>query len=289
MRLFSPVTIGLLVCVSIYAADTPQIAAARTKADKVKVLVDAGAASRGELAQAEDDLADAEDDAVLTDGLRTKDLTETQADEMAAAAGRRLDRRQKAFDKAQNLVKDGFATQASLEPLAADLDFAKKERDLVQEVASVTRQVMAMAQVEASFPRAVENRAPAPPAEHGVSESFEGDGKFSPGDLARVETAYQSRFGKALPISAMGETAVHRALGFDHTGRVDVAVNPDQPEGVWLRQYLAENRIPYFAFWQAVPGKATGAHIHLGPQSTRLSSRNLRNAGAGSPPASAAE
>src|SRR5215472_19109062 len=136
MRLFSPVTIGLLVCASIYAADTAQIAAARAKLDKLKVLVDAGAASRGELAQAEDDLADAEDDAVLTDGLRTKDLTETQADEMAAAAGRRLDRRQKAFDKAQNLVKDGLATQASLGPLTADLDFARKERDLVQEVAS---------------------------------------------------------------------------------------------------------------------------------------------------------
>ena len=38
----------------------------------------------------------------------------------------------------------------------------------------------------------------------------------------------------------------------------------------WLRQYLAEHRIPYFAFRQAVPGKATGAHIHLGPVSTRL-------------------
>ena len=70
--------------------------------------------------------------------------------------------------------------------------------------------------------------------------------------------------------SAVGETAVHRALGFDHRNRVDVALNPDQPEGVWLRRYLESRRIPYFAFWQAVPGKATGAHIHMGPMSTRL-------------------
>jgi hypothetical protein len=68
----------------------------------------------------------------------------------------------------------------------------------------------------------------------------------------------------------MGQTAVHRALGFDHRGRVDVALNPDQPEGVWLRRYLTENRIPFFAFRHAVAGKATGAHIHLGPMSTRL-------------------
>jgi hypothetical protein len=68
----------------------------------------------------------------------------------------------------------------------------------------------------------------------------------------------------------MGDTAVHRALGFDHRGRVDLAINPDQPEGVWLREYLTANKIPFFAFRQAVPGKATGAHIHLGPMSTHL-------------------
>ena len=63
---------------------------------------------------------------------------------------------------------------------------------------------------------------------------------------------------------------MHRALGFDHTGGVDVAIHPDQPEGVWLPEYLTEKNIPYFAFRQAVPGKATGAHIHLGPMSTRF-------------------
>ena len=43
----------------------------------------------------------------------------------------------------------------------------------------------------------------------------------------------------------------------------------NQPEGVWLREYLSGKDIPYFAFRRAVPGKATGAHIHLGPMSTR--------------------
>jgi hypothetical protein len=47
-------------------------------------------------------------------------------------------------------------------------------------------------------------------------------------------------------------------------------LNPDQPEGVWLRTYLSSNEIPYFAFRSAVSGKATGPHIHIGPGSTRL-------------------
>ena len=77
-----------------------------------------------------------------------------------------------------------------------------------------------------------------------------------------------------MPISANGETSVHRALGFDHRGRVDVAVMPDQPEGIWLRHYLEAHNIPFYAFRSAIAGKATGAHIHIGPGSTRLAHGN---------------
>jgi hypothetical protein len=109
-----------------------------------------------------------------------------------------------------------------------------------------------------------------PDAAPHLSERFDGDGSFSAAEFHKIEAAFEAHFAKPLPVSAMGETAVHRALGFDHRGRVDVALNPDQLEGKWLRGYLEANRIPFFAFWQAVPGKATGAHIHIGPMSTRL-------------------
>jgi hypothetical protein len=59
-------------------------------------------------------------------------------------------------------------------------------------------------------------------------------------------------------------------MGFDHTDRVDVALTPDSPEGQWLREYLEANHVPYFAFRSFVPGQATGAHIHIGPPSLRL-------------------
>jgi hypothetical protein len=99
---------------------------------------------------------------------------------------------------------------------------------------------------------------------------YDGDGIFTMGTFARVELAFETKFGKPLPVSALGETALHRSLGFDHRGRVDVALQPDQPEGHWLLTYLVGKHIPYFAFRQAVPGKATGAHIHIGPMSTHL-------------------
>jgi hypothetical protein len=148
-----------------------------------------------------------------------------------------------------------------------EMDLARKEADLAESRANLVRELTEMAQAEESLATKL---AEAPAEAHQIADRYDGDGVFTAGTLARVEMAFARQFGKPLPVSAMGETAVHRALGFDHRGRVDVAVQPDLPEGIWLRAYLTEYRIPYFAFRQAVPGKATGAHIHIGPMSTRL-------------------
>jgi hypothetical protein len=259
------VALALLVSPCLWGADSRELAAAREKVKLLQVLVQAGTAAPAQLAQAQEEVADAEDDAIVSAGFRSGDLTEDQADAMAAAANRRLDRRERAYEKTKKLVEDGIAIPASLPALAADLDFVRKEHTLALEITDLAHQRAAMAHQEALLLEAPVN-APSP----AVSEHYDGNGYFGPEILAHIESAYEARFGKPLPISANGETAVHRALGFDHTGRVDVAVTPDQPEGVWLRAYLEQRRIPYFAFRQAVPGKSTGAHIHIGPQSTRL-------------------
>ena len=101
-------------------------------------------------------------------------------------------------------------------------------------------------------------------------ERFDGDGKFTTADYLRVQSAFEQQFHEPLPVSAEGETAVHRAMGFDHRNRVDVALFPDTTEGKWLRRFLEARHIPYYAFRSMVPGKATAAHIHIGPPSTRL-------------------
>ena len=101
-------------------------------------------------------------------------------------------------------------------------------------------------------------------------ELVDGDHLLEPQDIKEVTLAYENKFHEPFPVSARGATAAHRALGFDHTGRVDVAVNPDSAEGVWLRAYLESKSIPYYAFRVAIPGKATAPHIHLGPGSLRI-------------------
>jgi hypothetical protein len=240
--------------------DDPEVAAARADMDKLRALVAAGAAPRAQLAKAEESLADATDAALLRKTAYGQDLTVEQAGDMMAAADRRVARRQKALDEAQRLVTAHVRTEISLAPLQEELGRAHKEYDLADSRARLIHELSDMADEEAQAAH------PASPLDS-VADT-EGAAAFA--TYARVEVAYEEHFGKKLPVSAVGATAVHRALGFDHRGRVDVALNPDQPEGVWLCEYLTHNHIPFFAFRHSVPGKATGAHIHIGPMSTKL-------------------
>ena len=89
-------------------------------------------------------------------------------------------------------------------------------------------------------------------------------------DAAKVQNFFALRFNHALPISAFGQTPVHDQLGFDHHNSIDVALSPDGTEGRTLMEYLRSMGIPFIAFRQAVPGSATGAHIHIGYPSKRI-------------------
>jgi hypothetical protein len=89
-------------------------------------------------------------------------------------------------------------------------------------------------------------------------------------DIAKVDSYFVSQFKHSLPVSAFGQTDVHNRLGFDHRNSVDVALHPDSAEGQALINYLRSAGIPFIAFRQAVPGSATGAHIHIGYPSHRF-------------------
>ena len=108
----------------------------------------------------------------------------------------------------------------------------------------------------------------------GYSESnallrFNGGAGFSLGDVAKIESFYSQTFGRLLPISALGQTATHDRLRFDHRNAMDVSIHPDSAEGRSLLNYLRQAGIPFVAFRNAVPGSATGAHIHIGRPSPR--------------------
>jgi hypothetical protein len=252
-------------------APSAAIEQAQQKIQRLKDLVAAGAVAPNQLLDAEQALEDAREGTVLERTLYGKltvqDLTEEQSQQMLDAAQRRYDRQKAKLARQQKLVDAGVLARMELEPTEQELTERKLTLDLAQSRANLLVQLADIARQEEA---ALTDSDAAASGSQPMMEHFAGDGVFTLAELKRIEAAYRKKFDRPLPISANGETAVHRALGFDHRGRVDVAVNPDQPEGVWLRKYLSRNDIPYYAFRTAVPGKATGAHIHIGPGSTRL-------------------
>src|SRR5690348_1498792 len=132
MRFFR--ALALVVCARAVCAQTPEdpeVARARIELQRVKSLVQMGALPRGQLAKAEDAVGEAQDRVLLRTPVSAQELTEEKADELAAAADRQFQRKKKAFDDAKKLVDSGLAPEVSLGDMLQDLDFARRQCELV--------------------------------------------------------------------------------------------------------------------------------------------------------------
>jgi hypothetical protein len=254
-----------------------EIQLAKAEIERVTDLVTAGALPKIRLEEAEQKLADAQDDVILGKTLYgelpVKNLTEQMGEEMVAAAQRRVERQLKKLDDMQKMVNDGVIAKAGLQPIQDELNMRRMNLNLAHSRAKLIGELVALSRYEQSMNalQAVTRIEPYTDYTMHSMAYYPGNGQVLPtNDLKVLESVFAKRFERPLPVSAEGQTATHNALGFDHRGRYDVAVNPNDPEGIWLRHYLEAKGIPYYAFLRAVPGKATGAHIHIGPGSTKL-------------------
>lgn len=93
--------------------------------------------------------------------------------------------------------------------------------------------------------------------------------RWSLADSKKVENFFFTRFGRTLPTSAFGQSDIHDRWGLDHRQGLDVGLHPDSPEGIALVDFLRNEKIPFLVFRHAIPGVATGPHIHIGFPSHR--------------------
>ena len=266
-------TIIVLTCLACRAEDSIRIRSASEELERVRQLVAVGAAPANQLKLAEEKLQEAKQlqslDTLLFSQIKIEELTESQAKEMVDAATGFSVREQYRLEEAVKMVESGLRPKHSLEPFEDNLTRAQHTLELAKSRASLVQELVAIVAAEqeaAEHP--IEPAAAKGPKP--VFEKFEGKMAFGSHELKKVMLAFEKRFSAPMPISARGETAVHKAMGFDHRGRVDVGLQPDGEQGLWLRHYLEEAKIPYFAFRKWVPGQATAPHIHIGPPSSRL-------------------
>ena len=123
--------------------------------------------------------------------------------------------------------------------------------------------------------RVIRIERPKPPAEEKTADNdvVEGTGKWKLSDAGKIEEFFVEKFKKPLPLSAFGQSDLHTRWGWDHRNGMDVGLHPDSAEGRALIEFLRNESIPFLAFRGAIPGVATGPHIHVGNRSPRISSR----------------
>src|SRR5204863_5453022 len=98
---------------------------------------------------------------------------------------------------------------------------------------------------------------------------FSGAGNWVLSQASPIESFFQQTLKRPLPIAVFGQGAIHNQWRLDHRNAMDISLNPDGPEGQALINFLQQNGIPFSAFRTAIPGVATGPHIHIGRPSHR--------------------
>ena len=184
--------------------------------------------------------------------------------------------------KARELFALGLVTRQEVEPAEQTASQTRKKVAEVQAQLKIAQVLITEATVEVeaeeSTPKIGSSTAPRTVNKLVNTTAYiryGGAHAWSLSDAAIIKQFFARRFGRALPIGAFGQSALHDRWGYDHRNAMDVGVNPDTAEGQTLMEYLRANGIPFTAFHFAVPGKATGPHIHVGLPSHRIAPRWL--------------
>jgi len=221
---------------------------------------------------------------VTEDGKTSNRLEKTAADVIVAIQNyraalervlviyeRELTRRDELAEVRQDLYERGVLSRREFEDgQKAQAEARKNVLETRQAIVDTDRML-----TEAHLAQALARLTPLPRGSYEESPGlvrFNGLGSWMLArDTPRLQQFFVARFGHALPISAFGQTALHGRMGLDHRNALDVAVHPDSSEGRTLMEFLRAQGIPFIAAWGPIQGSASGAHIHVGQPSPRMS------------------
>jgi hypothetical protein len=174
--------------------------------------------------------------------------------------------------KSRELLAAGLISRKAVE--AGEVELAK-EKDKVAEVnrriAGAESQI-AETLLEAEAEAKLAKSRPVPRG--GMIKTaalirYNGGAVWALSDGWRVQRFFLDAFKKPLPVAVFGQGSIHDRWRLDHHNAMDVSLHPDGPEGQALLGFLRANGIPFLAFREAIPGTATGPHIHVGRPSHR--------------------
>jgi hypothetical protein len=188
----------------------------------------------------------------------------------AKQAGERL-------EKLKELCAKGLITRREME---TSEDAAARAKDKIVDAQAQLKsaevglaEALIEVQAEETAPKLRVN--PAPRTVRGLMHTtayirYGGGRGWSLSEAGAIKEFFMLRFGRALPIHVFGQSPLHDRWGYDHRNAMDIGLNPGSTEGQALIEYLRANGVPFTAFHFAIPGVATGPHIHVGLPSHRI-------------------
>ena len=181
------------------------------------------------------------------------------------------------LQKLKELCAQGLITRREME---TSEDAAAHARDKVVDARGQLQsadvqlaEALIEVEVEETVPKPIVN--PAPRAVRDLMRTtayvrYGGGRAWSLSEAGAIKQFFMLRFGRALPIHVFGQSPLHDRWCYDHRNAMDIGLRPDSVEGETLMEYLRANGIPFTAFHFAIPGVATGPHIHVGLPSHRI-------------------
>lgn len=168
----------------------------------------------------------------------------------------------------RQLYSEGLIARNALEKAEAELTAAKARVEEEEEQARLAAELKKAEEAAAKVKSFV--KPTLMPLNKTATVLRSTTGSWSIAGLSTVQQFFSNTFGKPLPTSTIGQSATHNRMGWNHRNAVDVGLHPDSTEGRALIAYLQSAGIPFLAFRGAIPGVATGPHIHIGSPSHRL-------------------
>lgn len=193
-------------------------------------------------------------------------------EKLRASYGKNVARAEVELSKSKDLFAAGLISRKALEASQAEL---AREQDRVSDVnrqlASAESQI-AETLLEAEAETKLAKIKPVPKGGMVTSASFiryNGGAVWALSDAWKVQRFFLDAFKKPLPIAVFGQGAIHDRWRLDHHNAMDVSLHPNGREGQALLGFLRNSGISFLAFREAIPGTATGPHIHIGRPSHR--------------------
>ena len=192
-------------------------------------------------------------------------------EERVATASAKLEQLRQLF--AEGLVAKVEVEQAERAMLESNAHLYDLRRQLAESGRLLAEAEAADKLARAQAARTALSISARPAGRYGTGASmirYTGKTSWSAANISGVQAFFSSTFGRPLPLSAVGQSATHDRFGYDHRNAVDVPFHPDSVEGRAIIGYLQSRGIPFLAFRTAIPGVATGPHIHIGRPSGRI-------------------